>query len=349
MSRPYGNKISNGNYVNRKRQTIATDWNDVSDDIEALMAEVNKLKNIIKLLDVSEITNFQPVITNDIEVFDVEQGLYYDDNIISSGTPIEDILKNMLQKVIHPTYVKPTCSIGSNILNSRLNNTEMGTSISDILNITWNQNNAGQIESYTIEKNNVVVYSGNTSLINSYNSGNWVLNDTDVVFKLTINYTEGDTLLNNLNIEDSYGKILNGSISSSITYKGNNNKIYIRCDNETSQIITESDLKNAGITNPYTTSIQDFIINKDNLNNFEISFNGLAKRIIIAIPKEFGEINQIQDLNLFNGTDILDTFTKIQMSITNDNNNSITKEYYIYYSIFTAVQDVENNYRIVLT
>ena len=42
------------------------------------------------------------IITADIDVIDVDQGRYGDGDVVSTGTPIEDVIKDMLQKTIPP-------------------------------------------------------------------------------------------------------------------------------------------------------------------------------------------------------------------------------------------------------
>ena len=354
MSRTYGNKTP-VRYTDRTRQTIAEDWNDVSTDVENILGQISTLSSTVDTSNTNTANQIEDILTQisdlsivvenlslssktgvvtaeDIEVFDVSQGVYVDDNIIAAGTSLESILKNMLQKVVHPTYNQPSCFIGSNISYSNYRQSEVGTSINDLLNIGWTQNDAGSLTGYSILKDSNEVFSG-SNIQNNYNAGEIVIGNDNSVFEINVSYNEGEgNSTNNIGEEDPHGKVEAGTISDSITFFGGNRRVFFRCDDSKIYPQTEVDLRQVGyddeaLTAPHSDQAIQDIINWNKNKNIEISFPA-SWRIVIAYPASLGTLNAIEDINLFD-MNIAESFT-FRSILVNGANNKLPTPYNTY-------------------
>jgi hypothetical protein len=105
-----------------------------------------------------------------------------------------------------PTYIASTASI-SNFSSS---NIELGTTVSQTLNTSWTQNDAGTLIGGVLRRNGIVV---------GVFGGSYNVNETAVLgtttYQLSVSFNTGPVKNNILGFSDSRGQILAGSVQSS--------------------------------------------------------------------------------------------------------------------------------------
>lgn len=145
--------------------------------------------------------------TEEIKVYGVCADLGYSEgDVIPQGTSFNDILKKLLQKVIHPTYIKPTMT-----LTASTTLVEKGVTTDVTLTSVFTKNDAGAINGYKVYRDGAEIESQTTTSVASYTDSGNVFNDV-TTYKYEISYDEGTDKLNNVNELDPVGKILAGSI-----------------------------------------------------------------------------------------------------------------------------------------
>jgi hypothetical protein len=100
------------------------------------------------LLDSADIA-----IDQNITVMAVSQGAYADGNVISAGTTLTTILKNMLQVRVPATYTQPALTISTSSALAY----EYGSNISVTTSLNWTKNDAGNAAAFRYKKDGTVV------------------------------------------------------------------------------------------------------------------------------------------------------------------------------------------------
>ena len=148
------------------------------------------------------------VLTEDLTVTGVSVGNLTQGKVLPSGSTALDILKEMLIKIIPPTYTSPSVKITSNITS-----TEIGKYISPTITVTFNKNDGGNATSCIIKDGGTVISENYTITLPAfYISG-------DKTYSATVSYGDRPIKNNNIGKPDHTGQILSGSVSSSATIK----------------------------------------------------------------------------------------------------------------------------------
>ena len=151
-------------------------------------------KQSIQNSDLIELTN----ITVDSELSELSVNPVENRAITTVINQILDVIAD------HPTYISPTVS-----LNNITQIVENGSNLSGTLNVTFTQNDAGQVISYSISRNNIQISNIQTGEFNEVNI------QSPIIFNSTVCYESGPIKNNNLGIPDPVGRILQGCITSS--------------------------------------------------------------------------------------------------------------------------------------
>ena len=222
-------------------------------------------------------------ITADFQVYGVSQGIYNDGNVIPAGTSLEDVIKNMLQRVIPPTYASPTLSLaGSGVLT-----VEAGTTVSPLLTPTFNQRDGGSALAYQLKKD------GLEQLANP--DGPYVLGDESITYQATQTYGQGPIKDDNQGNPYPTGQIQAGTATSNIvTYTGKRKMFY-------------------GLDNAVIRSL-GFIMGPVNGTNFTFNIPAGTTRVTFAYPATLRDVSTIKYFELGNG-EVKDTFTKTLVDI----------------------------------
>ena len=128
----------------------------------------------------------------------------------TSVNPVENraiaTVINQILDVIseHPLYYPPNVS-----LNNITQIVENGSNLSGVLSITFTQNDAGEVISYSILKNSIEITNTQNTVFNETNIQN------QIIYNCIVCYESGIIKNNNLGIPDPTGRILQGCITSS--------------------------------------------------------------------------------------------------------------------------------------
>ena len=196
-----------------------------------------------------------------------------------------------------PTYIAPTSSLSSS--NAII---EHNKKTSVILTPKFTSNDSGGLSLYELKDNGVVLHSGNSA--SNYTDTPTLAHGESKTYTGVFTYREGATKNTLLGISYPDGKILRGSITSTVTIKGFASSYYGVISNNS---ITTSDISNLAArlsTNKSYTYTTD-------LSN---------QRIVYMYPKELGKLTSIKDANNF---DYINSYTLSEMTY-----NGI--EYYVY-------------------
>lgn len=131
---------------------------------------------------------------------------------ITAGKSLDEIVKMLVQKPIPATYTKPSVSIANNG-GSASGDVEAGTSVTPKLRATFNKNDAGDLTKLEILKGGQSVGSG-TATPYDYSGEAIVIGDETVTFTAKATYNEGAIKNNNLGQASPDGHITAGSVTS---------------------------------------------------------------------------------------------------------------------------------------
>lgn len=131
---------------------------------------------------------------------------------ITAGKSLDEIVKMLVQKPIPATYTKPSVSIANNG-GSASGDVEAGTSVTPKLRATFNQNDAGALSKIEILKGGQSVGNGTKSPYD-YIGDAIVIGDETVTFTSKATYAEGPIKNNNLGQASPNGHIEVGSVTS---------------------------------------------------------------------------------------------------------------------------------------
>lgn len=188
-----------------------------------------------------------------------------------------DAIRNAI--VQPPNYIPPSASITF----GNPTTVEAGTNLARIVNASFTQNDAGQV-------NNIKIFRGSTLLVDQDTNqsilavgDNFTIGRETVTHSCQISYGEGITKQNNLGLDDPTGKIQAGTITANRNIVGRLKIFY-------------------GAANQFYTSSQDI---RDNLafvfeNATSFSFQASSRFMTIAIPanKNIGSIITSNNENL---------------------------------------------------
>jgi hypothetical protein len=205
-------------------------------------------------------------------VLAVSQGAYSDGMVISAGTAIETIIKNMLQVVVPPNYAAPTLALGSNIAI-----TEIGTTVSPTLTPTWTQNDAGTATAYTLKRGG----SGGTTIYSAaspaaYTDSSAYQLTTATQYYARTDYGQGPLKQDNTGADFPTGRIAAGFKEATATLTPRR-RVFYWADTSTDIPTTRAQFIAAHATPVF------FIA-----SGLEIAIPQGAKRVVIAVPQSAG-------------------------------------------------------------
>ena len=241
-------------------------------------------------------------ITEDIKVYGVcDQLGYSDGDIITKGEDYTSILKTLLQRIIHPTYVPPklTLKADKTYIEANSNNTV-------VITPTFTKNNAGTVTKYELFRDDVSIYTSNSigAFTDTFDSSLG-----EVVYKCEVTYADGEILKNNINEPDTVGQILGDTISAT-TKVTNVYPMYYGS--------SVSDFNNANVTK--------IIQAKGNITK---KFTVDNAKVVFAYPKSYGVLKSIINAN---NMETLNTYTITTITIDE-------VEYYCYMGNTTTIDN----------
>jgi hypothetical protein len=219
-------------------------------------------------------------------------GKYANNSIIpATGKTLDELLTDITTEVVHPTYRSPSVSISATPAAGIV---EIGSTFAVTLSSTYTRNDGG-VSTATIYKSGTPSGSslgGNTDNISNMTSAQ--------TYSVVINYDTGAVKNNNLDLPDSAGIVIAGSVSSSLTYTPKLRKYWGAF---TSQDIPDTNLINIS---------QDWANGKA-MSSFNIDITSGVKYIFYAYPASYGDLENIS----VGGFDSFNAFNKITRNVTN--------------------------------
>lgn len=198
---------------------------------------------------------------------------------------------------VPPTYIAPTSS-ASTSKNTIVHNE--ATSITIVPK--FNRNDSGGLFLYEVKNGDTVLHSGNSA--SNFSEQITLTHGESKTYTCVFSYREGTTKNTLLGISYPSGKILEGSISSTVTVKGYANSYYGVISNNS---ISTSDISK--LTSRLSTS-----------KSYTYTTNLTNQRVVYMYPKDFGKITSIKDTNNF---DYINSYTLSELTY-----NGV--EYYVY-------------------
>lgn len=144
---------------------------------------------------------------------------------IPVGTTMDELIKLLTQKSVPATYTQPgvTCRVST---GTAAGNYEVGTAINTTIQGTFTQNDAGDLSTIEILKNDSSILSQATSPITT-EAQTFTLGEETVSFTAKATYTEGEIKNDNLGQPSPEGHITAGSkTSSAVSFVGKRNLFY---------------------------------------------------------------------------------------------------------------------------
>lgn len=144
---------------------------------------------------------------------------------IPERTSLDELIKMLTQKAVHPTYNAPgvTCRVSS---GTAAGSYEVGTEINTTIQGVFTQNDAGALTSIEIKKGGSSVLSSPTSPVTT-EAQVFTLGEETVTFNAVATYADGPVKDNNLGQQDATGQIKAGSkISGNVSFTGKRNLFY---------------------------------------------------------------------------------------------------------------------------
>lgn len=256
------------------------------------MSKTSKIKRIIPPADGGGGGGGEGgVFLENFTVLGVEQGVYSDGDTIPSGTFAVDAIKNMLTKVIPPTYTSPTLSINS----TGTLNVEAGTVIEPTVTPTFNQNDGGAANDYDLTRNSVSIF--NAASPTPYTDSFGTIGDQDVAYRASVSYDQGPVKNNNAGVPDPTGQIPAGTVQSNIrTYRGQRNLFYA-ADTQTTAAQTSATVR----------ALANSQLNPSNGTTFTIDIAAGSTRVTFAYPATLRDVSSVKYVQLGNG-EVKETF-----------------------------------------
>jgi hypothetical protein len=225
------------------------------------------------------------VVTTDFQVYGVTQGAYSDGNTITAGTLLEDVVKNMLQTIIPPTYIMPSLSI----VGSGIYSLEAGTAITPVITPTWQQRDGGSQIAYELRKGGIPVVTNPTAVI--YNDTAQTIGDTSISYQATQTFNQGPVKNDNQGNAYPVGQIAASIvISNTVTYIGRRNLFY-------------------GVNTSVIRTLANSILGPANGTTFTISIPAGTTSVVIAYPATLQDLTSVKYVELGNG-EVKDTFVQ---------------------------------------
>lgn len=144
---------------------------------------------------------------------------------IPERTSLDELIKMLTQKAVHPTYNAPgvTCRVSS---GTAAGSYEVGTEINTTIQGVFTQNDAGALTSIEIKKGGSSVLSSPTSPVTT-EAQVFTLGEETVTFNAVATYADGPVKNNNLGQPDATGQIKAGSkTSGNVSFTGKRNLFY---------------------------------------------------------------------------------------------------------------------------
>lgn len=241
---------------------------------ESTFEEIASAKATFDLF--KDLTGGSATLTEDVKVAGISVGNLSDGTVLKKGMDLTDVLKQMLQKVIHPTYARPSL-----VLSSTQNKIfEKGISYAITITPIFKQNDGGAFGELT--------WNDGTK-VSTLSAKSYTITDTTII-SASATYEQGPIKKDNFGTDDETGRIAAGTATGTIKFTA------------VSPFYYGTGTFNAATANKELTEKE----------NKEYKYTTVNEVYYIAYPKSYGVLKNIKDQNNF---DVLDTFVRTEENV----------------------------------
>ena len=267
-----------------------------------------------------------------------DDGYIFDDSMT-----FEEVLKKLVQKQIHPTYIKPTCSLNMSSNPSPLvsNNSakiytyEIGQKIIPTFTVNFVKNNAGNLNSIKLYKQ---IGSGSKTQVDVKTDGLHsatfilpveILNGTEIKFIAEASYEDGGYLQDNFGDDDPTGSIKAGTIvSNTITIKSVRKAFWEFRDSAFSPSNSQEVRNGDKLVSSGPRQGGSFVLQSNEINDLQITVVAGVRCVFFAYPANIKDLTYIK-ASAQSNNNILGNFVKTSVMVYGDNDLNLT-EYKVY-------------------
>lgn len=271
------------------------------------------------------------IVVNGVTGLGVEDG-----GTIPAGLTMDQFVKMMVQKAIHPTYTAPKITFVNNS-GTAAGTYEAGTTIYPKIKATFTQNNAGALSGISVTKDGSEVGTSTTSPY-EFVGEEFVIGDSSVSFQAKASYADGDVLNNNLEQPDAVGQIMAGTISSSnVTFTGARNAFY---GTTVGELGTVDSGVVRGLANKKISPKAGTVL------EFKVAVG--QQNIIFAYPSTIRDVNQVTYVEA-NDNNMAVNFTKttVQVADARGESNGLM-DYKVYTYHIAAPAEAEMTFKVTI-
>ena len=267
----------------------------------------------------------------DFVVNGVDIGMYSDGQTIPKDTPILNVVKNILTKVVNPTYDQPTLVMSS----SQELIVESGTTISPELIIAFTKNDAGNISAFRVFEG-LTELDNDVDVVSPFVVTPHRIIDTTEQYKAEVDYTDGPIKFNNLGTDYPVGQIMAGTkVSNTIAIHGVR-KAFYGTDTASKDIYTTSgEIRNL-----------NGLLNIAQGMSIEIAIPAGTQKVTFAYPETIRDVLSVKYIEGMN-VEIKDIFNKTVVNVEGaEGGNGMNYKVYTYVPTVPFQKDV--NYKVTI-
>ena len=203
----------------------------------------------------------ESVLQEDIQSIGVPVvGAVQPDDVLTQGSTFTEVMKQIFQQTVPPTYTSPTSSLSSNPSSTQ----EIGATLSYTLSPTFNQNDAGALTQVLIKRDGTII--SNQSDTTPFVDSSRIVQAGNVTYSTDFTYAQGDIKDDNFGNPDPNGRIEAGTITANRSVSG---AYYHWYGSDTQDPTDSADIRALG-----SSFSNSFTLNTESTNT----------KMIIAIP-----------------------------------------------------------------
>lgn len=221
--------------------------------------------------------------------------------LFPKGATLESVLRDILIKAVHPTYVSPTVTLSS---NDSVFKEETGTIINPAFTYSFSQNDSGGLTGISLKRNGTEI-----ATVLPYTDTNYQITDS-ASYVLQASYSQGIIKNDNLGNPDATGRINAGTVNSNtITYTGYR-KIFWGTSNVTPT--TSANVRSFATGQMLSDGVN---------NNFTITIPQSSVTVWFAYPDTLADVSSVQYVE-YSFSEVKTLFSQTIVSVTGNNNYS---------------------------
>ena len=241
-------------------------------------------------------------VSENIEVMLNENlGSFKNGDVISADTPLDDVLRKLLQVQKAPTYTAPSASI-SLASGTKAGSYEIGSTISPSLTGAFTQNDAGALTQIVIKKNDTEVATSESSPVSYEDS--FVIGAT-VTYKTTATYEEGPVKKDNFGDDYPTGHIAAGSVDSANHQYTCYRKYFYGADSVATAPTTSANVRDLPTGSTAAAA---------NNTTFNLTIKKGQTRAVFAYPATLRDVSSVKYVE-FNNDESKSFFTKTTVDV----------------------------------